>query len=70
MMSATEIIFKLCSFAKLNTSSPLFTVPSSFISSDNKPTGGKPPNFAKSLAASVCPDRIKTPPSLAIRGNT
>ena len=33
------------------------------------PAGAKPASLAKSTAASVCPTRRSTPPSLAISGN-
>ena len=44
-------------------------VPSSFMISTITPAGEKPPNLAKSIAASVWPVRLSTPPSLATKGN-
>ena len=43
-------------------------VPSSFIISTKTPAGSKPANLAKSIVASVCPVRRKTPPFLARKG--
>ena len=44
-------------------------LPSSFMISTITPAGLKPAKRAKSIAASVCPVRRKTPPCLAVRGN-
>ena len=44
-------------------------VPSSFIISTIKPAGFKFANLAKSIAASVWPVLLKTPPSFAFNGN-
>ena len=49
---------------------PRITVPSSFISSASTPTGGSPASWHRSMQASVCPERISTPPSLPTSGNT
>ena len=49
---------------------PLITVPSSLASSQITPTGGSPASLQRSTAASVWPERISTPPSLAISGKT
>ena len=46
------------------------TVPSSLASSQITPTDGSPASRQRSTAASVWPDRIKTPPSRAIKGKT
>ena len=43
-------------------------VPSSFIISTITPAGFIPAKRAKSIAASVCPVLLSTPPSLAING--
>ena len=43
-------------------------LPSSFIISTITPAGCKPAKRAKSIAASVCPVLLRTPPSLAING--
>ena len=51
-------------------SGPRITVPSSFISSANTPTGDTPASRQRSTQASVWPERISTPPSLATSGNT
>ena len=42
--------------------------PSSFIISTITPAGSNPAKRAKSIAASVCPVRLKTPPSFATNG--
>ncbi len=70
MRSATEIRFKPCFAAKISICGPAMTVPSSLASSQITPTGGKPASRQRSTAASVWPERMSTPPSLAIRGNT
>ena len=46
------------------------TVPSSLTSSDRTPIDGRSANLQRSIAASVCPERISTPPSRAISGKT
>ena len=56
--------------AKVCTSRPRITVPSSFISSASTPTVGSPGARPDRLHASVWPERISTPPSRAISGNT
>src|ERR1043166_4131937 len=60
----------LCRSAKAATSGPRITVPSSFISSESTPTGGRPASRQRSMQASVWPERISTPPSRATSGNT
>ena len=45
-------------------------VPSSFTSSHNTAAGRRPAIRARSTAASVCPGRRRTPPSLARSGTT
>ena len=45
-------------------------VPSSFMTSQITPAGNRPAIVARSTAASVCPARRRTPPSLAFNGNT
>jgi len=47
--------------------SPAMTVPSSLASSQMTPTGGNPERRQRSTAASVWPERMSTPPSLAIK---
>ena len=63
-----DIIFRLNFSATLYNSGNLAIVPSSFIISTITPAGLNPASLAKSIAASVCPVLLKTPPSLAIRG--
>ena len=65
-----EICLRLCFCANVATAGPRITVPSSFISSDSTPTGGTPARRHRSMQASVWPERISTPPSLATSGNT
>ena len=67
---AIDTCTSLCFCAKAATSGPRITVPSSFISSDRTPTGGRPASRHKSTQASVWPERISTPPWRASRGNT
>ena len=43
-------------------------VPSAFIISTITPAGSNPANLAKSMAASVCPALLNTPPFLALSG--
>jgi len=43
-------------------------VPSSLSTSIRTPAGVSPAKRAKSMAASVCPALLKTPPSLAFKG--
>ncbi len=69
-MSAIEICLSLWRSANAETAGPRMTVPSSFISSDSTPTGGRSASRHRSMHASVWPDRISTPPSLATSGNT
>src|SRR5918995_33987 len=45
-------------------------VPSSFMTSQITPDGFSPASRARSTAASVCPVRSRTPPSLALSGKT
>ena len=52
-MSAIEICVSLCFWAKAATAGPRITVPSSFISSDSTPTGGRPASLHRSMQASV-----------------
>ena len=59
-----------CSRATRTSSGMRAIVPSSFITSQITPAGNMPAIVARSTAASVCPARIKTPPSFARRGNT
>ena len=49
---------------------PRITVPSSLVSSDSTPTGGRPASRQRSTQASVWPERISTPPCRATSGNT
>src|SRR5215472_7328447 len=70
MRSAIEICLSLCRAANAVTVGPRITVPSSFISSARTPTGAKPASRHRSTQASVCPERISTPPSLATSGKT
>src|SRR5215469_6874856 len=65
MRSAIEICLSLRCSAKAVTLGPRITVPSSFISSASTPTAGSPARRHRSTQASVCPERISTPPSLA-----
>ena len=60
----------LCFSANAATCGPRITVPSSFISSASTPTGGRPASRHRSTQASVWPERISTPPSLATSGKT
>ena len=57
-----------CFWAKAATCGPRITVPSSLTSSQIAATGSIPASRQKSTAASVWPERINTPPSLAISG--
>ena len=70
MRSATEIRLSLCLSAKASICGPTITVPSSLASSQMTATGGKPASLQRSTAASVWPERISTPPSLATSGKT
>src|SRR5437016_2989592 len=70
MRSAIEICLSLWRSAKAVTPGPRITVPSSFISSARTPIGGNPARRHRSTQASVCPERISTPPSLATSGKT
>src|SRR6185437_7294573 len=70
MSSAIETCVSLCLCAKAVTSGPRMTEPLSFINSARTPTGGNDASLQRSTQASVCPDRISTPPSRATRGNT
>ena len=56
--------------AKASICGPTITVPSSLASSQITATGANPASLHRSTAASVWPERISTPPSLAISGNT
>src|SRR4051812_25778071 len=67
-MSAMVTCLSLCWAAKRAPCSPFITLPSSFISSLMTPTGGRPESLQRSTAASVWPERMSTPPSLAISG--
>ena len=58
-------------FAKLNSSSRRAISPSSLMISQITPAGAKPASRAKSTAASyIWPARLRTPISLAFKGNT
>src|ERR1700681_1522660 len=70
MRSAIEICLSLWRSAKAVTLGPRITVPSSFMSSESTPTGGSPARRQRSMQASVWPERISTPPSLATSGKT
>ena len=66
--SSIETILRL-NFLATSISSGTFAIdPSSVIISQITPAGENPANLAKSIAASVCPVLLKTPPSLAIKG--
>ena len=58
----------LCLSAKASIWGPTITVPSSLASSQMTATGGRPASLQRSTAASVWPERMSTPPSLAISG--
>ena len=62
--------FRSCFWAKLSIWTPAITVPSSLASSQITATGGRSARRHRSTAASVWPERINTPPSRAISGNT
>jgi len=70
MRSLTEICASPCASAKAATSGPRITVPSSLTSSARTPTSGRSVRVQRSTAASVWPDRMRTPPSRAMSGNT
>ncbi len=57
-----DTIRRPCSSAKAVTCGPRMTVPSSLTSSASTPTGGKPASRQRSIAASVWPERMSTPP--------
>ena len=60
----------LCFSQKATICCPTITVPSSLASSQMAATGGRPASLQRSTAASVWPERMSTPPSLATRGKT
>ena len=66
--SSIETILISNFFATFKSSGKRAIVPSSFIISTITPAGSKPAKRAKSMAASVCPVLLKTPPSLAFNG--
>src|SRR6266403_1927779 len=70
MRSAMVTRLRPCAAANRSTWAPRITVPSSFISSDSTPTGGRPASRHRSMHASVWPERISTPPSRATSGKT
>src|SRR5215211_56584 len=70
MRSATEMRRRPCSAAKAAICGHFMTVPSSFASSQIAATGGSSARRQRSTAASVWPERMSTPPSLAISGKT
>ena len=63
-----ETIFRFCFWASSASCGSLAIVPSSFMISQITPPSFSPASLVKSIAASVCPARFSTPPSLALRG--
>src|SRR6266446_1606587 len=70
MRSAMVMRLRPCASANRSTAAPRITVPSSFMSSESTPTGGRPASRHRSMHASVWPERISTPPSRATSGKT
>ncbi len=70
MSSAIVTRLSLWRSANALTAAPRITVPSSFISSASTPTGGRSASRQRSTQASVWPERMSTPPSLATSGKT
>ena len=68
MRSAIDTSFILCLSANFLSSGRRAIVPSSFSISTITPAGSNPASLAKSIAASVCPFRLSTPPAFALRG--
>ena len=68
--SSIDIIFKLNFLATFIKSGTLAIEPSSFIISTITPAGFNPASLGKSIAASVCPVLLITPPLFATSGNT
>ena len=66
--SAMLPILRPCSLAKTIKSGSRAMLPSSFIISQMTAVGEPPANKAKSQPASVCPERMRTPPGCAIKG--
>src|SRR4051794_40135305 len=66
--SATVTIFRSCLRQYSSRSGTRAMVPSSFMISQITPAGLRPARRARSTAASVCPVRSSTPPSLALSG--
>mmetsp|Transcript_34984 Transcript_34984/g.75752 ORF Transcript_34984/g.75752 Transcript_34984/m.75752 type:complete len:240 (-) Transcript_34984:355-1074(-) len=64
MRSAMVMVWRPCSLAKSKSWSRRIMVPSLLTSSQRTPAGKHPPSLARSTAASVCPARLSTPPSL------
>ena len=70
-MSEINTSFKSCFSAKIFKSGSLAIDPSlSLTISHSTPAGPQPAILERSIAASVCPVRFSTPPSLYRRGNT
>ncbi len=70
MRSAIVIISSPCLRANFFSSGTRAIVPSSFITSQITPAGGRPAIRARSTAASVCPARTSVPPDRDLNGNT
>ena len=70
MRSAIEIMTRPCSSANARHCGARIIVPSSLTSSHSAPAADSPARRARSTAASVCPGRRSTPPSIARSGTT
>ena len=69
MISSMVITVNPCSLANPRSSVVRIMVPSSLMISQQRPHSFSPASFIRSTVASVCPARLRTPPSLASSGN-